>query len=70
MERASRAGHYESVSIGCIPRDAKKLNEQLRAEGIRGAEYDMKTGVLHMESKEARRIMVARSAARDESEGC
>lgn len=69
MERASRTGHYESISMGCIPKHAKQLNEQLRAEGIRGAEYD-KNGILHMESKEARRIMIARTGARDESEGC
>ena len=62
-----REGHTESVSMGCTPKQAAKMNEHLKKHGITGAYYDMKTGNLHMESPKARKQCVKLSPyAQDE----
>lgn len=43
----------ESQSMGCLPKEVKAKNEELRKHGVSGAHYK-KNGKLHIESRQAR----------------
>ena len=64
---AGREGHYESVSMGCLPKHAAEMNQRLKERGIKLAHFDMKTGNLHMESPKARQQCAEMMGAIDHS---
>lgn len=65
-QQSGRDGHYESISIGCLPKHAAEMNERLKKHGVAGAHFDAQTGILHMESRTARQQCTKLFGAIDE----
>ena len=54
-----------SLALGCLPKQAKELNEQLRRHGVTSAEFDPRTGYAQWTDKRGRDALLKMNDAID-----
>jgi hypothetical protein len=46
-----------SLALGCFKKDAKRMNEMLRSQGVTSASFDVNTGLAQWEDKNGRNAL-------------